>query len=93
MAASHPDMSPDLIAIAKGIMLSRQGEHAEALKVLMTADTTNFIVMNRIAEAHAALGHSADATMWNKRILDNYNLSLEDLREANARRRAREATK
>ena len=59
----------------------------------MTADTTNFVVMNRIAEAHTALGHSAEAAVWNKRILDNYNVSLEDLREANARRRAREATK
>lgn len=90
MAASHPDMSRDLIAIAKGNMLTRQGKHADALHVLMTADTTNLVVINRIAEAHAALGHSADATMWNKRILDNYNLNLEDVRESNARRRARE---
>jgi tetratricopeptide (TPR) repeat protein len=90
MAGSNPGVPPDLIAIAKGVMLTRQGKHAEALKVLMTADTTNFVVMNRVAEAHAALGHSADATMWNKRILDNYNVTLEDLREANARRRARE---
>ncbi|MFL5639680.1 MAG: hypothetical protein ACJ78M_09905 [Gemmatimonadaceae bacterium] len=90
MAASHPDMSPDLIAIAKGLILTRQGNPTEALKVFMTADTTNFVVMNRIAEAHTALGHSAEAATWNKRILDNYNISLEDLREANARRRARE---
>jgi hypothetical protein len=90
MAASHPDLPHDLVAIAKGLMLTRQRKHAEALKVLMTADTTNLVVMNRIAEVHSALGHSADATMWNKRILDNYNLSLEDVREANARRRARE---
>ena len=90
MAASHPDMSRDLIAIAKGNMFTRQGKHADALNVLMTADTTNPVVMNRIAEVHAALGHRADATMWNKRILDNYKVSLEDVREANARRRARE---
>ena len=75
---------------AQGNILTRQGEHADALKVLMTADTTDLVVMNRIAEAHAALGHSADATTWNKRILDNYNLNLEDVRESNARRRARE---
>lgn len=92
LAASNPDVPHDLIAISKGLMLTRQGKHAEALKVLMTADTTDFVVMNRIAEAHAALGHSADATLWNKRILDNYSVSLENLREANARRRAREQT-
>lgn len=90
LAASNPDVPHDLIAISKGLMLTRQGKHAEALKVLMTADTTNLVVMNRIAQAHATLAHSADATMWNKRILDNYNVTLEDLREANARRRARE---
>lgn len=92
MASSHPDMSPDLVAITKGLMLTRQGKPDEALKVFMTADTTNIVVMSRIAEAHAALGHNTNAMMWNKRILDNNNVSLEDLRQANARRRAREET-
>lgn len=87
---SNPGVPPGLLAISKGLVLTRQGKHDEALKVLMTADTTDFVVMNRIAEAHAALGHSPEAAKWNKRILDNYNVSLEDLREANARRRARE---
>jgi ferric-dicitrate binding protein FerR (iron transport regulator) len=72
------------------MLLTQQGKPADALKVLMTGDTTNFIVMNRIAEAHAALGHAAEATAWNKRILDNYNVPLADFTAANARRRARE---
>jgi tetratricopeptide (TPR) repeat protein len=88
--AAHDNVSADHIAAAAGFLLTEQGKAAEALKVLMTADTTIFIVINRIAEAHAALGHGAEANAWNKRIADNYNLTLGDFPGVNSRRRARE---
>jgi tetratricopeptide (TPR) repeat protein len=90
MAAKHRNVSGDHIAAAEGFLLIRQGKPDEALKVLMAADTTKFIVMNRIAEAHAALGHTAESVKWNKRITDNYAVELSDFPGANARRRARE---
>jgi tetratricopeptide (TPR) repeat protein len=91
MQAAHANVSADQIAAAEGFLLTEQGKPDQALKVLMTADTaTSFIVINRIAEAHGALGHGAEAAAWNKRITDNYNLSLADFPGVNARRRARE---
>jgi hypothetical protein len=58
----------------------------------MAADTTDVLVMSRIAEAHAALGHPAEANAWYARINNNYALNLWDFPSANARRRARVAT-
>jgi tetratricopeptide (TPR) repeat protein len=89
-AAKNGNVSGAHIAAAEGFLLSRQGKADEALKVLMAADTTNFIVINRIAEAHAALGHTAESVKWNKRITDNYAVELTDFPGVNARRRARQ---
>jgi len=50
-------------------------------------------VMNRIAEAHAALGHTAEAAAWNNRVNASYALNLGDFTNVNSRRRARLATK
>lgn len=76
------------IAAAEGAMLTRQGKPADALKVLMASDTTNYLVINRIAEAHAALGHPAEAAAWDKRITSSYQLNLANFPEVNSRRRA-----
>ncbi len=92
MAASNPDVSKDHIAAAEGYLLTQQGRPADALKVLMAADTTNYLVMNRIAEAHAALGHPAEAAAWNNRITSNYALNFLDFTGLNSRRRARMAS-
>ncbi len=88
-AATDPSVAKDRIAAAEGYQLTQQSRPADALKILMAADTTNFLVMNRIAEAHAALGHSAEAAAWNNRITTNYALNLADFPAVNARRRAR----
>jgi tetratricopeptide (TPR) repeat protein len=90
-AATDPSVAKDRIAAAEGFQLTQQGRPADALKILMAADTTNLLVMNRIAEAHAALGHSAEAAAWNNRITTNYALNLADFPAVNARRRARAA--
>jgi tetratricopeptide (TPR) repeat protein len=90
MQSRHVKVSADHLAAAEGYLLTQQGKPNEALKALMSADTTSYIVMNRIAEAHAALGHRAEAMAWNKRIADNYNVGLADFPGVNARRRARE---
>ena len=45
--------------------------------------------MNRIAEAHAALGHTAEANAWYGKVNSNYALALSDFPSVNARRRAR----
>ena len=84
-------MSADLTAAATGYLATNQGRPADALKILSAADTTNFLIMNRIAEAHAALGHPAEATAWNNKINTNYQLNLADFTSVNARRRARPA--
>lgn len=90
-AAGDSSVSSDLLAAAESYLATQQGRPAESLGILMAADTTNFLVMNRIAEAYAALGHSAEATAWNNRINTNYQLNLGDFPSANARRRARSA--
>jgi hypothetical protein len=48
--------------------------------------------MNRIAEAHAALGHPAEANKWYAKISSDYALHLADFPAVNARRRTRLAT-
>jgi hypothetical protein len=45
--------------------------------------------MNRIADAHAALGHPAVAKIWNDKVANNYALNLADFPGVNARRRSR----
>jgi tetratricopeptide (TPR) repeat protein len=80
------------LAALEGYQLTQQGKAADALPILMAADTTNVLVMNRIAEAHAALGHSAEAAAWNNRINANYALNLGDFTNVNSRRRAKLAT-
>jgi tetratricopeptide (TPR) repeat protein len=92
-AASDPrSVSPAALAALEGYQLTQQGKPADALTILMAADTTNVLVMNRIAEAHAALGHTAEAAAWNNRVNANYALNLADFTNVNSRRRAKLAT-
>lgn len=79
-------------AAAEGYLATQQGRPADALRILMATDTTNVLVINRIAEAHAALGHSAEAAAWNNRVNSNYALELGDFTNVNSRRRARAAS-
>jgi tetratricopeptide (TPR) repeat protein len=89
-AAAEPGtVSPAALAALEGYQLTQQGKPADALAILMKADTTNVLVANRIAEAHAALGHPAEAAAWNKRVTDNYALNLIDFTNVNSRRRAK----
>jgi tetratricopeptide (TPR) repeat protein len=80
------------VPAAEGTVLTQQGRPGDALKILMAADTTDIVVMNRIAEAHAALGHPAEANAWYARINSDYALNLADFPAVNARRRTRLAT-
>jgi tetratricopeptide (TPR) repeat protein len=92
-AAADPSSVPkDWLAALEGYQLTQQGKPADALTILMAADTTNVLVMNRIAEAHAALGHTAEAAAWNNRVNANYALNLADFTNVNSRRRAKLAT-
>ena len=91
-AEDDPTVSRDFLAALEGYQLTQQGKPADALPILMAADTTNILVMNRIAEAHAALGHTAEAVAWNGRINANYAVSLGDFTNVNSRRRAKVAT-
>jgi tetratricopeptide (TPR) repeat protein len=91
-AADDPSVSKDFLTALEGFQLTQQGKPADALPILMAADTTNLLVMNRIAEAHAALGHTAEAAAWNGRINSNYAMSLGDFTNVNSRRRAKQAT-
>ena len=81
-----------LVAAAEANLATQQGRPADALTILMAADTNNVVVMNRIAEAHAALGHTAEANAWYAKINNNYALALSDFPSVNARRRTRLAT-
>jgi len=90
-AAGDSTVSMDMVAAAEAFLATQQGHPADALKILSTADTTNFLVMNRLAEAHAALGHKAEAAAWNNKINSNYQLNLADFTSVNARRRAKTA--
>jgi hypothetical protein len=80
------------VAATEANLATLQGRPADALKILMAADTTDILVMNRIAEAHAALGHPAEANAWYAKINSNYALNLWDFPSTNARRRSRLAT-
>lgn len=92
-AAADPSSVPkDWLSALEGYQLTQQGKPADALTILMAADTTNVLVMNRIAEAHAALGHTAEASAWNNRVNANYALNLADFTNVNSRRRAKLAT-
>ena len=79
------------VAALEGNLLIQQGKPADALRVLMAADTTDLLVQNRIAEAHAALGHTDEAAKWYARINSNYAINLFDWTNVNSRRRARVA--
>jgi tetratricopeptide (TPR) repeat protein len=92
-AMTDAGVSKDMLAALEGYQLTQQGKPAEALSILMAADTTNVLVMNRIAEAHTALGHTAEAAAWNGRVNANYALNLGDFTNVNSRRRARLAAK
>ncbi len=91
-AADPGSVNPAALAALEGYQLTQQGKPADALVILMKADTTNVLVANRIAEAHAALGHPAEAAAWNKRVNTNFALNLADFTNVNSRRRARMAT-
>jgi tetratricopeptide (TPR) repeat protein len=88
MATSDASVPPAALAALEGYQLTQQGKPADALKILMAADTTNVLVASRIAEAHAALGHPAEAETWNSRIRANYAVALGDFTDVNSRRRA-----
>lgn len=87
--AANPAVPGAIVAAAEGYLMTQQGRPADALRILSAADTTNVLIMNRIAEAHAALGHRAEAAAWNAKISGNYELNLLDIPGAHARRRAR----
>jgi tetratricopeptide (TPR) repeat protein len=89
-AAAEPGtVPPDRVPALEGYLLTQQGKPADALKVLMAGDTTSVLSMNRIAEAHAALGHPAEAAAWNNKVNTNYALNLQDFTNVNSRRRAK----
>jgi tetratricopeptide (TPR) repeat protein len=94
-AAADPNSVPkDWLSALEGYQLTSQGRPADALVILTAADTANnVLVMNRIAEAHAALGHTSEAAAWNSRVNANYALNLADFTNVNSRRRAKLATK
>jgi tetratricopeptide (TPR) repeat protein len=89
--AGDEAVSDDMVAAVDAFLATQQGRPADALKILATADTTNFLVMSRMAEAHAALGHTAEAARWNNKINSNYQLNLADFTAVNSRRRAKSA--
>jgi tetratricopeptide (TPR) repeat protein len=88
-AADPGSVLPDRVPALEGYLLTQQGKPADALAILMKADTTSVLIMNRIAEAHAALGHPAEAAAWNNRVNTNYALNLIDFTNVNSRRRAK----
>ena len=93
-AAKDPNSVPkDWLIALEGYQLTQQGKAADALKLLMTADTTNVLVMNRIAEAHAALGHTTEAAAWNNRVNSDYSINLQDFTNVASRRRAKRETR
>jgi tetratricopeptide (TPR) repeat protein len=88
-AADPSSVFPDRVPALEGYLLTQQGKPADALAILMKADTTSVLIMNRIAEAHAALGHATEAAAWNNRVNTNYALNLMDFTNVNSRRRAK----
>ncbi len=92
-AAADPSSVPgDRVPALEGYLLTQQGKPADALAILMKGDTTSVLIMNRVAEAHAALGHPAVAATWNNRVTTNYALNLLDFTNVNSRRRAKQET-
>ncbi|HJQ52569.1 MAG TPA: tetratricopeptide repeat protein [Gemmatimonadaceae bacterium] len=87
-AAADPTVPAVFVKALEGYQLTQQGKPADALTVLMSADTTNVLIMSRIAEAHAAMGHADVAAAWNDRINKDYSLALGDFTNVNSRRRA-----
>jgi tetratricopeptide (TPR) repeat protein len=88
-AAEPGAVPPDRVPALEGYLLTQQGKPADALAILMKGDTTSILIMNRVAEAHAALGHPAVAAAWNNRVNTNYALNLQDFTNVNSRRRAK----
>jgi hypothetical protein len=88
-AAEPRAVPPDRVPALEGYLLTQQGKPADALAILMKGDTTSVLIMNRVAEAHAALGHPAVAAAWNNRVNTNYALNLQDFTNVNSRRRAK----
>ena len=88
----NANVTRTLVAAAEANLATQQGRPADALTILMAADTNNVVIMNRIAEAHAALGHTAEANAWYAKVNNNYALALSDFPSVNARRRTRLAT-
>lgn len=88
-AADPGSVLPDRVPALEGYLLTQQGKPADALTILMKADTTSVLIMNRVAEAHAALGHPEVAAAWNNRVNTNYALNLMDFTNVNSRRRAK----
>jgi tetratricopeptide (TPR) repeat protein len=91
-AADASSVPGDRVPALEGYLLTQQGKPADALAILMKGDTTSVLIMNRIAEAHAALGHPAEAAAWNNRVNTNYALNLQDFTNVNSRRRAKTET-
>jgi len=92
-AAAEPGtVPPDRVPALEGYLLTQQGKPVDALAILMKGDTTSVLIMNRVAEAHAALGHPAVAAAWNNRVNTNYALNLQDFTNVNSRRRAKQET-
>ena len=88
-AADASSVPGDRVPALEGYLLTQQGKPADALAILMKGDTTSVLIMNRVAEAHAALGHPAVAAAWNNRVNTNYALNLQDFTNVNSRRRAK----
>jgi len=89
-AAAEPGtVPPDRVPALEGYLLTQQGKAPEALSILMKGDTTSVLIMNRIAEAHATLGHPGVAAAWNSRVNENYAVNLQDFTNVNSRRRAK----
>jgi len=81
------------IAAAQAFLVTAQGKPADAIALLSSADLTDPVVEGRLAEAYAASGRPADASKLQQQIMSDYALTLVDWAAANARYRARIATK
>jgi hypothetical protein len=84
------DVSPvkDRLFAVEGYIHIKGERPRQALTVLQKADTTDLVVLSRIAEANAMLGNKARSTAQYARIRDDRALNLLDYAAANARARA-----
>jgi len=80
------------VAAAEAYLVTAQGKAADGIALLASADLTDPLVAQRLAEAYAAAGRTADAEKLNQRILNDYALNLADYAGTNARARARATT-